>query len=146
MLPRRVLAVTIAVAASGAVVGAIAAVATVLLVLVATAEVPDTIGLTELREMLPMLVWVATFGAIRGAIAFPAAAWLVLRRVPIGRSLAGVGFGIILGALVGEWRHPFNPYSHETPGVLVGASGGFLLAVGILAMTRARVRHLDRAV
>ena len=94
--PRRVVAVTLGLIGAGAVFGALAGGIALAISVLITEH--DTSG--------SGLVIGAFFGAPLGAIAAPTAAWLLLRRVPLGRVFAGSVAGTVLGGVMG-WVLPF---------------------------------------
>ena len=61
--------------------------------------------------------------------------WALLRCVPLGRAIVVTAIGTFIGAVVGEFLNPFNPYAHTIPGVIGGALLGFVIS---------RVRTADR--
>jgi len=122
----RVVAVTIGLIFAGAVTGALVAILTV------TAVVYATGGPGEAGPMSTVLRLVGTVGALLGAPLAPAVAWLLLRRVPIGRAFTGLALGGILGCLVG-WLLP-NPFASFVQPIVAGALG-FCIAGVILRRT-----------
>ena len=139
MLRSRLIIVTLGLACSGAILGALAAMASISLL------VSLRMGLGAVANASVLLPWIALKGAEAGAVAFPAAAWLLLRRVAVGHALLGAGAAIVVGAIVGELLRPFNPYSQNVPGLLLGAVSGFALGVSALRLSLGRVRQLDQA-
>ena len=81
----------------------------------------------------------APFGAMAGAIALPVAGWGLLRRVPIGRALAGTAIGTILGAIVGEVVSPLTAHGY-VPGVIAGGFLGFVAAAIALRVHTSRTQ------
>lgn len=117
----RIFAVTAGLAVTGAVVGTItgAIVAAVIL------------GIMTQKAPLDFELFVigATFGAPLGAVLFPAAGWLLMRHVPLGKALLGTSVGTLAGGIAG-WFLPVgrDPVASTlTLGVL-----GFALAVLLL--------------
>lgn len=82
----------------------------------------------------------AAFGALGGAVAGPAVAWGLLRRAPLGKAMLWGAVGTVIGAVVGEWLAPFNPYSRAIPGVIAGAMLGFIGASVALRLRLGRTR------
>ena len=95
----RVLAGSIGLAAGGAIAGALAGVAVAALVatVVATSRAALDLGLLAIG---------AAFGAPLGAVLFPIAGWLLMRRVPLGRALLGTAGGTIAGGWLGGSCQP----------------------------------------
>jgi len=112
---RRVVAVTLGLIGAGALFGALAGGVALALSLLITES--DTSG--------SGLVIGAFFGAPLGAIAAPTAAWLLLRRVPLGRVFAGSVAGTVLGGVAG-WLLPFA--EDQVANGLLGAVAGFAFA------------------
>ncbi|HEY9225901.1 MAG TPA: hypothetical protein VIP11_04595 [Gemmatimonadaceae bacterium] len=131
----RAISVTLRLAVLGAALGTVAAVLSVILL------VAIRIGSGAIADASVILPWIALCGAGAGAVAFPSAAWLLLRRVTLGLALALAGAGIIAGALIGEWLQPFNPYARELPGFIRGAIVGFGLSTLLLRISADRVRR-----
>ena len=119
---RRIFAVTAGLFATGAVVGTIvgAIVAALILgVMTRSARALDA----------ELLLIGATFGAPLGAVLFPAAGWLLMRHVPLGKALLGTSIGTLAGGLVG-WFLPIgnDPLARTLSlGVI-----GFVIAVMML--------------
>ena len=82
----------------------------------------------EFREVFALFAIPGAIGAIAGAIGAPLVGFGLLRRVPLGRSILFTASGAIVGASLGEWIRPWNPYSRAVPGVILGALLGFLVA------------------
>jgi len=112
---RRVVAVTLGLIGAGAIFGALAGGIALSISLLITEN--DTSG--------SGLMIGAFFGAPLGAIAAPTAAWLLLRRVPLGRVFAGSVAGTVLGGVVG-WVLPFA--ADQVGNGLFGAVAGFAFA------------------
>jgi len=77
------------------------------------------------------------YGVPLGAMLFPLAGWLLMRRVALGRALLGTAVGTIVGGLVGY----FLPFSNDSLNLVFGDTfsrvldasvAGFLLAVLVL--------------
>jgi hypothetical protein len=116
----RIVAVTAAVSAVGAVTGALCAMAALLI------SVPIRTG-----GHVPgagAFLGAAGLGAKLGAVGAPLAGWLLLRRVPLGRALGWTSAGTVLGAVL-LWGVP-------GAGPIIGAVLGALTAAIVL-----RVRH-----
>lgn len=131
---RRASAVTLGLATAGALAGGACT------TIVAAVVIAENFGVARLArwDTVGVLATLGAAGAGLGSIAVPALAWLLLRRVPLGRAVAGVALGALLGAGVGEWLAPFSPYARHPAGFLVGALTGFLLAGVLLRVTSAR--------
>ena len=119
----RVLVVSLSLVASGGVVGAVASGVVGFLVAVAMQGPNDRFDL-----MLGAYVG-AMWGATLGAVLFPLAGWLLMRRVALGRALLGTAVGTIAGGVVG-WFVQFANDGFVR--VLVASVVGFLLAVLVL--------------
>lgn len=109
----RIFGVTAALLASGAAFGALAAVLAALIGLTAT-------GQSWVRYHVNFLPLIALVGAVLGAPLLPVTAWLFLRRVPLGLSLAGTFAGAVAGGIVG-WMLPGTPAD-----LMFGAPAGWL--------------------
>lgn len=70
----------------------------------------------------------ALVGAMLGTALLPVAAWVLMRRVPIGRALLGTLLGTVAGALVGGVVPPVGSIER----MLLGALVGFAVAVLLL--------------
>ena len=74
------------------------------------------------------------YGTPLGAVLFPLAGWLLMRRVALGGALLGTAVGTTAGGLVG-WLLPYRDYlmlGDTITRVLVGGVVGFLIAVLVL--------------
>ena len=126
--PGRVLAVTLGLAAAGAVFGGVAGAVALAISLVVSRDYG------HLNE--PVLFAIATtLGAMLGAGCAPLAGWLLLRRVPLGRAFGGLTVGATLGGVVG-WFLP-RSFAHGD-GILIAAALGFLGAAVVLRIRHAR--------
>ena len=116
---RRILAVTAGLAAFGAAAGGIAG------ALVAMLAVAIKWGPFEAAD-LGLAALGAVYGAPLGAVLLPAAGWLLMRRVPLGRAMLGTMLGTIAGGLIG-WLLPtrVDPVNRT----LLAGFLGFVLAV-----------------
>jgi hypothetical protein len=124
----RVLAVSLGLFAGGAVVGALTGAAMAALVVALVDGVRPALD--------PDLLTIgAAFGAPLGAVLFPLAGWLLMRRVPLGRALLGTAVGTIAGGLVG-WFVPVGP--DVVARTLVAGVAGFVLAVFALRRSATR--------
>lgn len=101
----RVAAVTAGLVAAGAFVGGMVGVLMMSLWLL-----PG--DLPQLWTDLDLLLVVAWFGAIVGAVFGPVAAWLLMRHVPLWRAVGGTALGTLaasaLGLLIGGEEMSFN--------------------------------------
>jgi hypothetical protein len=122
--PRRILVVTAGLVAAGAVFGAIAgAIAVVISVMLAE----DPAAVAE-----PTLYLIgAYFGAPIGAVSLPIVAWVLLRRVPLGRVILGSVVGTVLGGVAG-WILPVM--DDQVLRGLLGAGAGFLAAAVLMSL------------
>jgi hypothetical protein len=114
MTLKRIAAVTAGLVATGAVAGAILGAL--------------VMGLEYLAirrgDLGTGLFFGALFGALLGSVLAPAAAWLLLRRVALGRALAQTFLGGMLGAIVS----------------LLAMGGGYAIPGALLGFTLAAVR------
>jgi hypothetical protein len=92
----RIVAVTAGLLTAGAVLGALAAVAALMIGLAMSG---DGVGLSPTD--VEALSFVAVIGAFFGGLLLPATAWIFLRRVPLGLALLGTLLGTILGGSLG---------------------------------------------
>lgn len=119
---RRIFAVTAGLFAAGAIVGAVTGgLIVAVIVSFVTRSAPP---------LSPELFGIgAMFGAPLGAVLFPAAGWLLMRHVPLGKALVGASVGTVAGGLAG-WFLPIgtDPLARTLGlGVL-----GFAIAVMLL--------------
>ena len=137
----RIALVTTGLSATGGVIGALCAASSVAIIAVA-AEGLETLAMGPTMGMIGMS---AAAGAFVGIIGAPLLGWGLLRRVPIGRIILVTALGTIIGAVVGEWTRPFNPYPRTMPGVIAGALIGFLLSgIGLRVLAQsARMSSVD---
>jgi hypothetical protein len=141
----RIAVVTAGLSAAGAVFGAVCAAASVAIIAVSAAGVA-ALGSGGTWGIMGAS---AGFGALVGTIGAPMLGWGLLRHVPLGRVLVVTALGTILGALIGEWSRPLNPYSRVLPGVIAGAFIGFLLSgvtLWLHARRRKKTASVERAV
>ena len=133
----RVIVITSGLALAGALLGALAG-TLALAIGVAITEGPSALSIESV--FLFPAVWGALFGAVGG----PLAAWLLMRRVPIGRALTGSVLGAVIGGVVG-WT---IPATEDPMRAMVGALIGYALAVFCLRIwgQSARPRESDAAV
>jgi hypothetical protein len=124
--PARVVGVTAALLVCGAVLGALAA--------VLGAWLTFRLTVTPLYS-LPACIVAAGTGAVLGGALFPAAYWLLLRRVPLGLALPGTLLGTVAGGVAGgvfAWRLGYDTTLVVTP--VGGAVLGFVLAAILLRL------------
>jgi hypothetical protein len=119
----RILAVTAGLIVGGAIFGAIAAVATLMIGLAAIGRGGEVFDLIALEI-------VATVGAMLGGVLFPAAAWLLMRTVPIGLALLGTVAGTTAGGAAG-WLVASNDFD-QVVYALIGGVIGFAAASVLL--------------
>jgi hypothetical protein len=125
--PARVLLVTLGLTFAGAVLGGVAG-AVALAIALAVTEGPAA------AADATVLAFAAYFGAVLGAVAGPAAAWVLLRDVPLGRLFMGSVAGTVIGGVAG-WVATTE--LHQIQYAVIGALTGFFTAV--IAMRR-RIR------
>jgi hypothetical protein len=125
---RRIVMLTLAIAAAGAVMGAVLAVLSLAGVLLALGSPPR------------FHLIVAAFGATLGFVLAPLAAWTLMRYVPLWRALVetalGTAFGLAIGSLVGPLRG-----GDEFWAVLLGLAGFGAAALRL----RVKYREVERA-
>ena len=122
--PARVLGVTAALLACGAVFGALAAVVAAAVAFNITEGPPFSLY----AEIYVIAVAVCT---ALGGVLLPAACWLLLRRVPLGLAFLGTVLGTVVGGVLG-WV-----LGHGVGlmfGPIAGAVLGFLLATILLRL------------
>ena len=122
--PRRVMAVTVGLSASGAVFGGIAGVA------MTAAMALGIPGFWTAREVLAMGI----VGATLGVVCAPIAGWLLLRRVPLGKAFVRLTIGTVVGGVIGwylPWSNALGPFYQS----LITAGMGFLAAALVLRFT-----------
>lgn len=127
----RVIAITSGLVLAGAVSGAFSGVLAI-----------EAAVLIFLRTLAPLQIVGAScaIGALFGSVVAPVLAWTTLRRVPLGRAIAGIavgsGLGGAIGVLVGAGAvNPYVPFALALPPVpqgLLGALAGAALAAGYL--------------
>jgi len=135
-IQKRILGVTTALALGGAVSGALSG-----------ALVIEAAVLLLLSDFAPP-IWIAAssaIGAVFGTVVAPALAWSLLRRVPIGRAIAGIAVGAGLGGAVGVLMgaaavNPYVPFAINQAPIPQGASGALLGAI----LAAATLRVLSR--
>lgn len=117
--PARILAVTVGLAAGGALFGALAGAVTMAILLVVFGEAATMFD----TGFIPLA---ARIGAMLGAVLLPIAGWLLMRRVPLGRALTGTLMGTVTGGVLGAvfFTFLFGPID----GPVLGALLGFLWA------------------
>ena len=128
----RIAAVTVSIAAIGAVIGG--ALGAALLAVWAL-----RLGVSG-RDFVDGALFGAGTGAALGAVLAPITAWTFLRRIPLGRALAHTAIGTTVGAAAGLVIGAIGlPALTSLPAGLVGALIGFLAAaVRLRFMTRAK--------
>jgi hypothetical protein len=133
--PGRILGVTAGLLAGGALFGAIAAVVALILASMLTHDLG--LGTDPLA-----IVFAAAFGAMVGAPLFPAAGWLLLRRVPLGIALIGSMAGTVLGGVAGWVLTGGNaPLSWPVLGAVIGfGCAAVVMRLRFSAPRRERIR------
>lgn len=142
--PTRVIAITSGLVLAGAISGALSGVLAI--------EAAVLIFLQTFAT-LKMVGASSAIGALFGAVVAPVLAWSALRRVPLGRAIAGIavgaGLGGAIGVLVGAGSvNPYAPFAIDLPPVpqgLAGALGGAALAAGYLRVRSSRAAVGERA-
>ena len=138
--PARILAVTLGLTLTGAVFGGLAGVVAFALAILIT---EGSIGALDFQ----ILPFAGYFGAATGAVAAPAAGWLLLRRVPLGRAVVSTVGGAVAGGVTGwtlaEQFAPTLDGAFGDPFVsgVLGAVTGFLIAAFVLRR-RASIREM----
>jgi hypothetical protein len=99
----RVVQITAGLAVAGAVFGALAAAIACAVWLTVDFGAP-----TAVHE-LQILAWAGAVGGVLGAALGPAAAWLLLRRVPLGRAVLGATGGAVVGGAGAALAGGFPP-------------------------------------
>lgn len=124
----RIVAVTAGLALAGAALGAVTSVVALLLAALLTEGLPLPLH----RDVLG---FVAGFGAACGTVAAPAGGWLLLRHVPLGRTMLWSVIGTVAGGVL-SWTLPLG---HDQIGrAVMGAIVGFLAAALFLRWTTPR--------
>ena len=137
----RVLAITFGLAVAGAVSGAASGILAI-----------EAISGSVAGALAPLQFVAAAcaIGAGFGAVVAPALAWSLLRRVALGRAIAGIaagaGFGGAVGVLVGvNYVNPYAPFALNRPPVPQGVVGALVGAALAAAYLRTRYRRADVA-
>jgi MFS family permease len=125
----RVVLVTAGLLAAGAAFGALAGVVAIVVGLALTQGFASAFHPT-------VLAFVGLAGALCGGVLFPAAAWLLMRRVPLGLAVLGSVVGTALGGVIG-WVLADMALVPVWP-ALLGAVLGFVAACVLL---RQRYAH-----
>src|SRR5262245_34898106 len=131
----RILLVTTGLAIAGAAFGATAA------IMALTIGLALTEGLREaLRGLSRVLGFAAFAGAVLGAAVAPAGAWILMRRVSLGRAIVGTFVGTAVGGVTGlligtslrrlALRTPFA--FDDVDAAITGAVLGFFVAAALL--------------
>lgn len=121
----RIIAVTVGLIVGGAIAGALAGGIAFSLVLVLGGGPGFSLDAFTIA---------AVFGAPLGAVAAPILAWLLLRRVSLGRMFVACGGGTMLGAVIGWFATPLGGNVILVP--IVGA--------GLGCVTTAVALHVQR--
>ncbi|HSU16101.1 hypothetical protein [Longimicrobium sp.] len=137
----RSLSVTVGLIVGGAAFGAVTAVLALAIAMAITGQLGNlsTVGL---------LGFVTAVGAVLGMAFYPAAVWMLMRRVPVWIALLGTGAATVAGGVTG-WmipaRDPFQAIligaTSEASAVLDATAGaviGFLVAAVLLRITATR--------
>ncbi len=129
----RIIAVTAGLLGAGAVAGALAGVAALLIAMWVSG-----IGVMGTSLDGEMLAFVALLGGLFGGVLLPATAWIFLRRVPLGLALLGTLLGTIVGGVLG-WVVRLG--TNEIQGGLIGAFAGFAIAALLLRLRASAPRE-----
>jgi len=143
-LHRRVIAITSGLVLAGGISGALSGILAI-----------EVAVLIYVRTFAPLQLLSASsvIGAVFGAIVAPVLAWSALRRVPLGRAIAGIAVGAGLGGAIGVLAgasavNPYVPFAINLPPVpqgLLGAFVGAALAAGYLRIRSRRGAIAERA-
>ena len=125
----RILIVTVGLAITGAVAGALLAIGAVT-ILGGVRE-----GLSSVLDSTVLWPAAASVGATIGAMLGPSLTWLFLRHVPLGSAIRHTLAGAAMGILVGFWMGPIGSLGLAWP-VAIGPIGAIVAA--------ARLRYAGR--
>jgi hypothetical protein len=89
-----------------------------------------------------MVVAAGMAGAVLGSALAPAAAWALLRRVPLPRAFAGMSLGAIAGGVAGVF---IQPVMHPLLQPVAFATGGLALAALLMRRRHARLARVPAA-
>jgi len=126
--PLRIVVATASLAVAGALLGAVAG---AVALAVGAAITEHHVIFAEALEMA------ALYGAALGAVAAPAAGWLLLRRVPLGLAAGGAVLGTVVGGAAGWAVSSLGRFNSISAGLL-GALIGFVAAAVALRLTVGR--------
>jgi len=129
----RIVAVTAALSVVGALFGALAGAAALALSLLVTGSG----GLGSVASTA--FLYAALIGAALGALGAPAAAWLLLRHVPIGKAIFWSGLGATVGGAGGLLATVALQAGDEIRNAVLGAIAGFLVAALVLRLRAPRL-------
>jgi hypothetical protein len=121
----QIITLTLGLSAIGAIVGAAAGALALLIALVLDGT---RMGISDLF----VLAIPAILGAFLGTVLTPIAAWMLLRRVPLGRAFLGLAAGTIVGGVLGWF---FLRAWDNIEGAVVAAVVGFVIAAVALRRT-----------
>lgn len=126
----RVVTVTLSIALTGAIIGAVVGAA----LLLAWAS----LGFVIAAKGPPAFLLGAAGGAVLGAVLAPIAAWIFLRRVPLGKALLQTTLGTAIGAAIGLALDRAGIRALTwVPAGFAGALAGFVIsAVRLWIVTR----------
>lgn len=129
--PARIVLITLALALSGSLAGAVCGILALFPLLISQWLSPRSeLGLAVFSEIAP---WAAAAGAVLGALCAPLLAWTLLRHVSLWRVFLWAISGTVLGALTG-WAVVSNPVLPGVPAILVGALFGTIASCIALRM------------
>ncbi len=127
---RRILAITTSLSAVGAVVGAVLGMGAMTFIGLIGSNLHVVPGVPA---SLPIA---AAFGACAGAVLAPIAAWTLMRRVPIWKSIIGTALGTTVGVVAGFFLG--RGYRLGLEWLLAGGFIGLLVAALALRFRRSK--------
>ena len=136
--PARIIAVTLGLVGAGAILGALAGAGTSAVLSAISFMVTGSDGFGSEGLFAGLF-----FGAPLGAIAAPVLAWLLLRRVPLGRVFVGCVAGTVVGGVIGWISSSWAVLGDNSleRAVASGLAGGFVGCVVACILLRYRTAH-----
>jgi len=123
--PFRILLVTVGLAVTGGVAGAVCGVLALLPLLISQwMWASSDVRFATFRDVAP---WAASAGAVLGAVCGPLLAWSLLRHVSLWRVILWATAGTVMGSFAG-WAVAKNPILPGVEAILLGALIGMILA------------------